>query len=1118
MNKALALAILGLIHLAAYPGTPVLNTTLVNGYERKVSGEDFTYYSSIPVARESMLIRATDGNYSMQWATAAVPSNIKTEQVSFVWLAGIGSSPGDAAIQIEVEGHSGFSFHTDGSANWSLQSKEGASLCFRSDLTDQHGDHFGFMYLTFPAQALHPGERLIIKATGGHYNKNSWYMTFKFPIQDSLSIKTMPAIAVHGGHEYQLAVAGLMYFGDSAMAKIQVNGTTLKTYPIHFGYNYIKLEMPAVQQAETVHYELQAGELRQSGKLELFPVKHWKVDFVQHSHTDIGYTRSQTDILTEHLRYIDYALDYCDLTDSYPDEAKFRWTCEASWAVDEYLRCRPASQISRLKQRIAEGRIEVTGMYFNFDELPDEQVLTSSLAAMKRIRETGIEVRTAMQDDVNGIGWGLCDYFSGARVKYLNMGTHGHRALICFDKPTLFWWESPSGHRMLAFRAEHYMTGNTVFKIHGTDFNVFEDELLTYLQQLDAKGYPYDEISIQHSGYQVDNSPPSTRASDMILQWNEKYSWPKLRTITPKTFFENMESRYADQFPVIRAAWPDWWTDGFGGSAREVAATRNAQNQFISNTSALTMAALAGNPLPDDLSQRIGDAQNALLFYSEHTLGYHASVREPFHTYTMEQRALKESYAWEAARRSRMLGEDGMGLLQSTLQRGKKPILAVYNTLNWPRSGLVKVYIDHQLLPRYTSFTLTDAQGNTAPAQGSEHFSDGSYYMVWVTDVPAFGFKTYQLDVSDIPLASPVHYPPNRHRFENKWYSIDVDTTTGAIISLYDKKLSHEWVDPTAPWQLGQFVYEQLDNRTQLEAHRLDNFTRKGLDKAWIDAFEHGEVWDCVRLKGNTDAAYADGDYSVEIRLFKTCPRIDLAYYLNKKLETKPEGIYISFPFQLAGGKLSFDVAGGEVQAGVDQIPGSANDWNTVQHYARLHNGQCQLMVSSVENPLMQFGNINTGRYKAGATPESTRFYGWPMNNYWTTNFNADQHGGHQWVYTISTSADTGVGEAIRFGWGRSLPFPVRMIPGGGATSNLPQGSYLQGWQPNLLLISAVPQADGHSALVHLRETSGIASTIHLAAAGKNLKVTATDVTGVPLSQQNLEIGPLESRFFLLEW
>jgi alpha-mannosidase len=217
-------------------------------------------------------------------------------------------------------------------------------------------------------------------------------------------------------------------------------------------------------------------------------------------------------------------------------------------------------------------------MYLNFDELPDEQTLAASLRPLKRFRDMGIEVAAAMQNDVNGIGWCLNEFYSDMGIlnilPWVPMVTVH---LICFDKPTVFWWESPSGKRMLAYRGEHYMTGNTVFKIHAGDFNRFEEELLTYLVELESKGYDYDLISIQHSGYLTDNSPPSTLASEMILQWNEKYSWPKLRTATTVEFFTEIQERYGDDFPVIRGAWPDWWTDGFGASAREVAALRQAK-------------------------------------------------------------------------------------------------------------------------------------------------------------------------------------------------------------------------------------------------------------------------------------------------------------------------------------------------------------------------------------------------------------------------------------------------------------------------------------------------------------------------------------------------------------
>ncbi|MBT6765866.1 MAG: glycosyl hydrolase family 38, partial [Prolixibacteraceae bacterium] len=375
-------------------------------------------------------------------------------------------------------------------------------------------------------------------------------MTFKFQVKSGLTFKAFPAILEKNGQLKQLGVAGILHFGQPSNAKIFIDEKLIKETEVKFGYNYVKIDLPKVEESRIAEYKLEINDFVEEGKVTINPVKKWRVNFVQHTHTDIGYTRSQTEILAEHLRYIDYALDYCDNTDNYPEDSKFRWTCEATWPVDEYLKSRPAEQIERLKKRVAEGRIELTGMYFNFNELPDEQILAASLQPIKRFRENGLDVKVAMQNDVNGIGWCLNDYYHDIGIKYLNMGTHGHRALIAFDKPTLFWWESPSGKRMLAYRAEHYMTGNTVFKIHAGDFNIFEDELLSYLMELEEKGYEYDLISIQHSGFLTDNAPPSTLASEMIKQWNEKYIWPKLKTATASEFFEEMEEKFSNDFQV----------------------------------------------------------------------------------------------------------------------------------------------------------------------------------------------------------------------------------------------------------------------------------------------------------------------------------------------------------------------------------------------------------------------------------------------------------------------------------------------------------------------------------------------------------------------------------------
>lgn len=1087
---------------------------LINGYSKKIAGLDFDYQSCIPGLRESILMRATSGKDFVEWETDPVPARINKLYATFIWVAALGSSPGKAKMDLAVNGENEFSFYTDGVHDWDVKGSDRSVLSFHSIMVDQNGDNHGYMILRIPADRITAGKPLNIKVTGSQAKLTSWYMTFKKPVKTGVSLNPFPAIIRKDSREMQLVEAGIFYFGQKSDAKIYADNKLLETTILKFGYNTVNLGLTPVSKPTKIDLKVVAGEFSVKNTVTLDPVKKWKIKFIQHSHTDIGYTRSQTEILAEHLRYIDYALDYCDATDNYPENAKFRWTCEASWPVDEYLKCRPASQIERLIKRIKEGRIEVTGMYFNFDEIPDEKILAASLKAVGRIKEKGIPVTLAMQDDVNGIGWCLNDYFNQLGVKYLNMGTHGHRALICFDIPTMFWWESPSGKRLLTFRAEHYMTGNTVLEMQSGDINRFKNNLMNYLMSLNAKKYPFDEMAIQHSGYLTDNSPPSTIASDLIKEWNDMFVWPRLSTSTAETFFRDMEKDHSSEFPVIRGAWPDWWTDGFGASARETAATRLASSSLTANEAGLSMASVSGVKLPVEINKSIDLADNALLFYTEHTTGYSESVREPLSQPTMEQRALKESYAWEANRRTASIGEEAMGLLQSNFSREKLPSLIVFNTLNWLRSGLTTVYIDHQIVPRGKTAGIFDHEGKRLEVQALSHRSDGTQWAVWVKDIPPFGYKKYTIKPIDDPQDKTAD--ADTKILENKWYKIVTNPSKGTIVSWYDKELSVELIDQKSEYKMGEFILEQLGNRSQMESKRLDDFKRSSLDTVWFDSMTKGEIWNSIKFYGETATAESPRGFSIEFRLYNTEKRLDIACSIIKKSIVAPESFYIAFPFDIKDGKHFTEVQGGVIETGKDQIKGSSNDWYTVQNFTSVRNSASQVVIGCAEMPLMQFGAINTGRYKAGAMPQNTSLFSWPMNNYWVTNFNADQRGGHSWTYYLTTSPDNSNKSATQFGWGCRVPYLTRILPGEGTGDNNWEGSFITGWPSNIILITAEPEADGKSCVIHLRETNGQGAALNLTNAlnGKAISAEEVDVTGASVSNPTKSIRPLESKFY----
>jgi len=273
-------------------------------------------------------------------------------------------------------------------------------------------------------------------------------------------------------------------------------------------------------------------------------------------------------------------------------------------------------------------------------------------------------------------------------------------------------------------------------------------------------------------------------------------------------------------------------------------------------------------------------------------------------------------------------------------------------------------------------------------------------------------------------------------------------------------------------------------------------------------------------MKGKTKASYEGYDVNIEVRLFNASKRVDLAYSIVKKPIVDPEGIYIAFPFQLENGKLFFEVQGGVVEAGKDQIPGSSNDWNTVQKYAALRSNDAQIIIGSPEIPLMQFGGINTGRYKAGAMPETSHLYSWPMNNYWVTNFNPDQKGEHQWSYYLTSGSDASNGGAARFGWGARIPFLTRILPGGGTGDQVWEKSMIPGWPENVMLANAQPVEGEQAIIIQIRETNGQPADLALIKqlSGKPFTLQQVNALGEAIANGTSLIKPYGYGFFKLNW
>lgn len=361
--------------------------------------------------------------------------------------------------------------------------------------------------------------------------------------------------------------------------------------------------------------------------------RQWKIFLIPHTHTDIGYTDPQEKVFAQHLDYLDQVIDLCEKTKNDPVGFRFCWTCEVSWQVMHYRRHRPPEQFAKLVALIQAQRIDVSALYLNFTELLDlPMIVRSCRPAADLQREFGFAVRSAMASDINGLPWGFAKVLPQLGVKYMNFASNATRALP--RPPQFFRWEANDGQRLLVWDGPIYGMANILGfgRRRGNTWDLLKD----YLGELETSGYPHDAVGLRVQGHLGDNTAPTIEICEQARQLNSELGLHV--TICTNTEWFAFAERELDlsAAPVIRGAFPDWWSDGLGSAPQLVAAVRGAHRCLRQGTSNLTQ---------DQCECAIED----LMFAAEHTFGAAMSVVKPDDLNAVSQWAYKNAFATRAA-------------------------------------------------------------------------------------------------------------------------------------------------------------------------------------------------------------------------------------------------------------------------------------------------------------------------------------------------------------------------------------------------------------------------------------------------------------------------------------
>ena len=742
--------------------------------------------------------------------------------------------------------------------------------------------------------------------------------------------------------------------------------------------------------------------------------------FIHHSHTDIGYTHDQPIVFDLQGRFLDEALRLTDKYSGHESDGAFRWTVETTYVLYRWLQAASAGQIERFKALERAGRIEVTGMFANLTPLLDTDQLVETFQLLRPLRDDfGFTIRHAMNCDVNGENWPLVDLLLDLGMEGFTMAINTHFGGAPMQRPNVFWWEGPSGRKILAYNGWPYDTGWR-FRI-GRDAATFEETWWPRVEHRLAEiDYPLPVLMVQSFHPFGDNGSAYEPFSRFIDTWNEQGRSPRIVMATPKDWWAAVKA-HSHLLPTYRGDWTDYWNFGCISSAREQALNR-ASRARLRAADALAAAVVGRSDSPAESTAARSYARyresawHSLHLWDEHTWGADCSIRSPGAEDTESQWHHKASYAYTARSLSLLLQRDALAELARQVQRTRPDDLLVFNPLPWPRrvEGIV---------PQEVAFPRGVPEDATAGRHSQDRMSyDHSRFdpnvesapgqkKLWLKprEVPGFGYTV-------IPRAELTEWEPGAEFeedavVENDSFHLTFDLERGGISSWHDKRLNHEWVDESAHFPFNGFVHEQVAEASHAWPRNLLFYME------WLsDEVERSRGWKPewpVERRGpsrvlqhrvyrtplgrhviqSLEAPGCVGPLKQAVFLPNSADYIECESWWDMGLTVHPEATYILYPFNVPAAYARLDLGGQPIVMGSDQLPGVCLDYFTVQGWVDLSNENLGVTVAMPENPMVQLGNFHFAHNQSECALERAMLLGWVTNNYWETNFRAHQPG-----------------------------------------------------------------------------------------------------------------------------
>jgi alpha-mannosidase len=986
--------------------------------------------------------------------------------------------PGVPVLQVAINGHTGSYF-----LNPKLVETENDEAVFFPSFSRAE------LSFDLPGGYVHAGENEISFAAmpetndpqapdaGFHYDAISMEVAGHAPAS-AAQLRIDPTIffrSVNGTLQEALDVIVRSDGIPADKAGITVNGnrTALKLDPNNvWGERKQRIYVPAFEQTAQAVIELTAVGKTERSTQQLQPTKRWTLYIVPHIHLDIGYTDYQAKVAALHSRAIDESLD---MFTAHPD---FRFSLDGMWPLEQFMSTRSPAEKERAIAALKAGQLFVPAEYCNLlTGFASSEVLIRSLYPSAAFdQQHGLPLNYANITDVPSFSWSYASVLAAAGIPELLAGSNNGRGAPLLqghlDHNSPYWWEGPDGGRVLMWYSHHYHQMWTTFGLPPR-MRAAEETLPLFFQNYGGSNYKSNSTIMY--GTQVENSDLYPEQATFAGEWNSRYAYPHLEYAGFHQALTSIAADFKNDIPVVRGDGGPYWEDGIAADAFYGAMERGTEARAPSAEKLATIATLVNPRIAVDKTS-FDELWKKMLLMDEHTWLSSDSYTDSQNDQATVQLRVKDAYATEASGLADWLLRNNMANLADSIDIPAHS-LVVFNALNWARSGVVSVDI------RKGQEIVDATTGQTLLMSVTDHGEHTWRATFRAEAVPPVGYKTYLLrDASAAPPA-----PSPAAVLENDAYRIELDPSTGAIRSIYDKSLRRDLVDTTSPYRLGQYLYVTTEHL----AGKPDNYVVHGAEGGRLVSMEKSADGITAHLEStdvNTPAIHT------AITLPSHGKTILIDAEVDKKATLEDEAVYFAFPFAMTRPQFEYEIQNGVVDPAHDMYPGAGHDWFSIQHWAAVQQDGAAAAVLPIDAPLMTFGDITRVTWPKEFGTRKGSVFSYAMNNYWHTNYRAAQGGHFRFRYILTSAPSIDPVALSRLGWEESTPLEVSEVTASDKAVEWKRpldgkgGSFLQLDDPALVLEAWKPAEDGRGTILRILDLGGPARTARL-----RLPLTAVD-------------------------